>query len=961
MTLLVDWFRDPELNRRISAPTEQWFQYVTAGAGNRAWLVYEGFLPVGLVQLDTGSDQTGSISLAVNPYLRARGYGRRILSAFLRQKAVQSLNRVEACIDKFKTRHLRSGNLRLPIETELILMAVAVQNQTLCDLCGLPARAPIEAEIGIRARTFCCAGCRQVYQILAESDQVGGGQDPTQTTLYQQCLQMGLIARPDSGLTEEAARQETGAAPTPAAKGDGLDVTREAALLIGGMWCASCAWLIEHALGQMKGVERCRVYFASDIVKIAYKPAKVAPEAFAEAIKRLGYSAEPYTGEGGSAETPQRRARRALMVRAVVAVFFAFSAGTFQLPFYAEVFAKQPVAADFVRWGPRAEMVLSLPVLWAGWPLFVKAWGAMRRGAAIMETLITVGVAASFAYSVWVVVRGGVHVYFDTADMLVALVLVGKFIEAGARSEATGAIALLYGLLPGKALVKSPDGREVLIALSKLSVGDRVVVRPGERIPCDGRVTEGAALVDESLLSGEARPVAKRAGDEVVGGTVATDAPLLVEVTRTGSETTLAQMITLVEDALAAKSPVELWADSISRRFVPAMIALAVGTAAVLGLSGHTAADCLVRAVTVLVIACPCALGLATPLAVTTGVGAAAARGILIGNTDVLQTLPRVTHLLLDKTGTLTEGRFAVRTFTGTDTDLAALAALEEASEHPLARALVAHARSLGIAALPAADFARHEGQGVTGTVDGQAWFIGNRTLCAAYNAPIPGVLEQAAQDAEAQAQTALFYGVSADVRGLVTLGDALRPGAARAVKALRRVGLTLEVVSGDARATTDAIARAVGIADASAQMHPADKIARVRLAQNRPPAPNSGGGGGEKIVAMAGDGINDAPALAQANVGIAFGSGTEIARRAADITLIGDDLQRLADLFTLARRTAGIIRQNLFWACLYNAVCIPLAVVGLIKNPIFAAAAMLLSSLSVVLNTRRLNGLLRK
>ena len=410
-----------------------------------------------------------------------------------------------------------------------------------------------------------------------------------------------------------------------------------------------------------------------------------------------------------------------------------------------------------------------------------------------------------------------------------------------------------------------------------------------------------------------------------------------------------------------------------------------------LGLTGHTAADCLVRAVTVLVIACPCALGLATPLAVTTGVGAAAARGILIGSSDVLQVLPRVTHLLLDKTGTLTEGRFAVREFTGTESDLAALASLEEASEHPLARALTAHARVLGIAALPAADFARHEGQGVTGTVGGQPWFVGNRALCAAQKAAIPSTLEASAQAAEIQAQTALFYGTMAPtpgacadpspasgrgvgskeklsapnlypspvptgegsahapgvgaVRGLVTLGDALRPGATHAVQSLRTVGLTLEVVSGDARATTDAIARLVGIDTATAQMRPADKVRRVQEAQTG------------RIVAMAGDGINDAPALAQASVGIAFGSGTEIARRAADITLIGDDLGRLADLFTLARRTANIIRQNLFWAFLYNAVCIPLAVFGVIKNPIFAAAAMLLSSLSVILNTKRLRG----
>ena len=757
---------------------------------------------------------------------------------------------------------------------------------------------------------------------------------------------MGLIARPGSDLSEDANR---GAEPTHAAKGDGLEATREAAFQIGGMWCASCAWLIEHALGQMKGVERSRVYFASDLVKVVYKPAKVAPEAFAAAIQRLGYSAEPYTGEGGSKDSPQRRANRALFVRAVVAVVFAVNAGMFQLPFYADFFVRQGISADAIRWLPRAEFALSLPVLWAGWPVFQKAWGAARRGAAVMETLITVGVAVSFAYSAWVVARGGVYVYFDTADMLVALVLAGKHIEAGARRDATGAIALLYGLLPSKALVKSPDGREVLVALGKLGVGDRVVVRPGERIPCDGRVSEGAALVDESLLSGEARPVAKRVGDDVTGGTVATDAPLLVEVTRIGTDTTLSQMIALVEEALAAKSPVEQWADAISRCFVPAMIALSLGTALVLGLMGHSAADCLVRAVTVLVIACPCALGLATPLAVTTGVGAAASRGILIGNTDVLQVLPRVTHLLLDKTGTLTEGKFAVREFTGSESDLAALAALEEASEHPLARALVAHARSLGLAALPAADFARHEGQGITGTVSGELWFIGNRALCAAQNAVIPSALEVSAQGAEASAQTALFYGVGANVRGLVTLGDALRPGAADAVHALRAAGLTLEVVSGDARTTVDAIAGSVGIDAATAQMRPADKVKRVREAQ------------AAQVVAMAGDGINDAPALAQANAGIAFGSGTEIARRAADITLIGDDLMRLADLFTLARRTAKIIRQNLFWACLYNAVSVPLAVVGVIKNPIFAAAAMLISSLSVVLNTRRLSGLLRK
>ncbi len=604
-------------------------------------------------------------------------------------------------------------------------MVVALQ--TLCDLCGLPAHAPILAQIGAQSHTFCCSGCRQVYQILLESDQIGAGQDPTQTTLYQQCLQMGLIARPEEAppaSNNGGARGEGFPNPAPPLLGAGgppsspdtLHTTREAAFQIGGMWCAACAWLIEHALEQVKGVERARVFFASDVVKVVYRPARVAPETLAATIRQLGYSAETYTGDGGKADSPQARARRALFVRAVVAIVFAVNAGMFQLPFYADFFQRQGLSAEAMRWLPRIEMALSVPVLIAGWPIFQKAWGALRRGAAVMETLIALGVGVSFLYSVWVLAHGGVHVYFDTADMLVALVLVGKHIEAGARQDATGAITLLYGLLPKKALVQTSDGRETLIAVENLGVGDRILVRPGERIPCDGRVAVGAALVDESLLSGEARPVAKKAGDEVVGGTIAADAPLTIEVTRTGSETTLSQMIALVEEALAAKSPVERWADKISRRFVPALVLLSVLTGLTLLLLGHTPADCLVRAVTVLVIACPCALGLATPLAVTTGVGAAAARGILIGNTDVLQVLPRVRHLLLDKTGTLTEGRFAVRAFTGSPADLAALAALEDASEHPLARALVSYARSHSVTPFPSAtDFTRHDGRGSPG------------------------------------------------------------------------------------------------------------------------------------------------------------------------------------------------------------------------------------------------------
>lgn len=839
-------------------------------------------------------------------------------------------------------------------------MAVAV-SVTACDLCGLPAHQPLPAAIDGAARVFCCQGCRQVYQILSESHALEQGQDPTQTTLYQQCLQMGLIARPESStvspLASPAVHPDLG--PTRPASSDTLSTTREAAFHVSGLWCASCAWLIERVLGQAKGVTQCSVQFASDTVRVTYKPARTAPEDLIAVIKRLGYGAEPFSGDGGNSGSTQ--ARRLSLVRAVVAIIFAMNVGMFSIALYVGYFARHfpLLALDkgsshlLSLWA----LLLSLPVIWAGWPLFRKAWQAARVGTATMETLISLGALSAFAYSLWAMTKGDPRVYFDTADMLIALVLIGKHLEAGARGEATGAIALLHGLLPRKATLVAPDGREVLVSLGKLATGDHVRVRPGERIPADGRIIDGTASIDESLLSGESRPRRKTVGDLVTGATVAADAPLIIEVTRTGADTTLAQMIALVEGALASKSPVERWADRVSRVFVPAILALALGTGAILWLMHTPASAILVRMVAILVIACPCALGLATPMAITTGVGHAAGRGILIANTAILETLPRIRHVLLDKTGTLTEGRFVVRDVIyaneGSQEDWRRVAALECPSEHPLARALISHAEAeCPGSPLRANDFARHDGQGITGTIDGECWFIGNRALAQAQNAAVPDTLEHAAHAREAQGQTALFYGCApassagnaptGQVRGFVALGDSARANAAATVGILRKLGLGVEVVSGDARETTEAIAQAVGISHFTAQMTPGEKVARVQAAQ------------AGQTVAMVGDGINDAPALAQANIGIAFGSGTEIARRAADITLVGDDLGRLADLFRIGRETARVMKQNLFWACLYNGVCIPLAVLGWV-NPIVAAGAMLVSSLSVVFNTRRL------
>lgn len=815
---------------------------------------------------------------------------------------------------------------------------------TICDLCGLTAHIPLTADLDGRVCAFCCQGCRQVYQILHESDEAVAGQDLTQTTLYQQCLALGLISRPDDSPQPASAIPDSS---TMQAAQNAIDATREAAFQVGGMWCASCAWLIEHALSKQRGVTACRVLFASDIVRVTYKPARVAPEQLAAAIKSLGYTAESYQ-EGGSAR--QREVSRGSLLRAVLAGVFAMNAMMLSIALYVGYFQHLSVVdKQHLLWWVLAT---SIPVMVAGWPIFVKAWQAALLGAATMETLITVGSLTAFAYSLWVMARGGIGVYFDTADMLIAFVLVGKHIESGAKVDATRAISLLYGLIPTKATVVGIGGRETLVALGKLGLGDRVLVRPGERIPSDGRIIAGAATVDESLLTGESRPVAKIIDDDVTGGTVAANAPLTIEVTRIGDDTTLAQMIALVEAALSAKSPVERWADRIARVFVPAIIGLSLAAGLVLLLMHATPGAVVVRIVTVLVIACPCALGLATPMAITTGVGVAASRGILIANTAVLETLPRVTQILLDKTGTITEGRFGVREVIwrgdGSAEDLASLAALEDVSEHPLARAIVAFCREQGVAArLNATDFERIEGMGVVGIVEGKQWFVGNAALAARQNAAVSEELLGRAEAFQADGLTTLFCGVGSEVRGLLALGDAPRSDAAATISRLKSLGLGLQVISGDADVTTQAIARSVGIESATARMTPADKIARVRDAQ-------LGNAGSPAIVGMVGDGINDAPALAQANVGIAFGSGAEIARRAADITLVGDDLGRLADLFALSRQTARVMKQNLFWACCYNAVCIPLAVLGLV-GPIVAAGAMVVSSATVVFNTKRL------
>ena len=816
-----------------------------------------------------------------------------------------------------------------------------------CDLCGLPARTPVLEPSLAGSNTFCCQGCRNVWRILRESGQLEGDKDPRQTPIYQQAFQMGLLGPSENPSTPYRVPIDV-QAPR---KGSALDDQRQCVLRIDGMWCMACSWLIEKTLEKQKGVVSAEVSFASDTARVVYKPARTGEDALRDAVQSLGY-ASSIMGEDDAAD-PRVQARRSDMIR--VTIGFAFAMNVMMLSFVLYAGYTRDLSTGLVHWLPWLIGVLSIPVFFCAAPIFRRALLAARQGAATMETLVSLGSGVAAVYSTYQLTQGSARVYFDTADMLLGLVMVGKFIESGVRAQASDALTLLYGLMPKKACVLK-DGREVPVAVEQLAPDDIVFIRPGERVPADAVVTQGAATVDESLLSGESRPVQKTIQDDLAGGTILLDGTVTARIRRVGSEGTLAQIIALVEAALRRRTPAERWADKISRVFVPLILCLAAGTGLFLAFGLHAPLDAvLTRVVAVLVIACPCALGIATPMAMAAGVGAAARAGILIADGGAFETLTRLRLLVFDKTGTLTEGRFAVRTVIPENADLTALAALENASEHPIARALVRYVAEGRGEPLPSVtEFERIDGSGVRGCVRGVSLYAGNARLAAASGSSVPPDWLVEAEALAANGLTVIYWGTAGEpALGIVALGDTPRNGAREAIEELTDLGIASEVVSGDAEATTRAVAAQTGLTNWRAQALPQDKASwieeRVReLADSR------------GSVGMVGDGVNDAPALARADIGIAMASGTDIAARAAQVTLLSGDLKRLPFLVRLARATASIMRQNLFWAFAYNLICVPLAMLGRI-TPIWAAMAMVLSSVTVLVNTQRLKRVLPK
>ncbi|MCT1515331.1 MULTISPECIES: heavy metal translocating P-type ATPase [Mycobacteriales] len=734
-------------------------------------------------------------------------------------------------------------------------------------------------------------------------------------------------------------------------------------LQIGGMTCASCANRIEKKLNKLDGIT-ASVNYATEKASVT-APDGYDPQLLIAEVEKTGYTAALPTpknqagaggsdGEGESAEDVELRTLRTrLIVSAVLAV---------------PVIALAMIPAlQFDYWG-FASLVLAAPVVvWAGWPFHKAAWMNLKHGTATMDTLISVGTTAALLWSLVALFfgtagdRGMTHafeftiartdglssIYLEVAAGVITFILLGRYFEKRSKRRAGAALRALLEL-GAKEVAILRDGVETRVPIDELSVGDEFVVRPGEKIATDGVITSGNSAIDASMLTGESVPVEVAEGDNVTGATVNAGGRLVIKATRVGSDTQLAQMAKLVEDAQSGKAEVQRLADKVSGVFVPIAIAISVATLGAWIGAGFPLAAGFTAAVAVLIIACPCALGLATPTALLVGTGRGAQMGVLIKGPEVLESTRKVDTIVLDKTGTVTTGKMTLTDVIVADgvdrAELLRLAGgLEDASEHPIAQAIAAGATA-EVGGLPTPEsFENIEGKGVQGVIDGHAVLAGRESLLADWSQHLSEELASAKQAAEAEGKTAIAIGWDGSARGVLVVSDRIKPTSAQAIAQFKELGLTPVLLTGDNQTVAEQVAAEVGIDTVYAEVLPKDKVDVVTELQ-----------GQGKVVAMVGDGVNDAPALAQADLGLAMGTGTDVAIEAADITLVRGDLRAAADAIRLSRKTLGTIKTNLFWAFAYNSAAIPLAAFGLL-NPMLAGAAMALSSVFVVSNSLRL------
>jgi Cu+-exporting ATPase len=739
-------------------------------------------------------------------------------------------------------------------------------------------------------------------------------------------------------------------------------VIEKAAIPISGISCASCVATIEKALRRSPGVVSATVNFATNAATVEYAPAAVTIADLRRVIREAGY--EPLEVTEGSVLADHEKAAREREIRAL------------RQKLITGIVLTVPIILGSMHhwfpWSPPALrsfwilLALATPVqFWVGGQFYRGAWAALRHKTSDMNTLIAVGTSAAYFYSVAMTLAPGFFqahgidpaVYYETAAVIITLILLGRLLEAIAKGRTSEAIKRLMGLRAKTARVVR-EGREVDIPVEDVRMGDMVVVRPGEKIPVDGIVREGASTVDESMLTGESLPVEKRPGEPVTGATLNKNGMFRFEATKVGKDMVLAQIIRLVEEAQGSKAPIQRLADSVASIFVPTVIGIAVLTFLVWMVVGPSPAFlfAMLNFVAVLIIACPCALGLATPTAIMVGTGKGAELGVLIRNGASLEMAHKVRTIVFDKTGTLTKGEPEVTDIVSVEPrgegqkDLLRFAAsLEHGSEHPLGDAIVKRARGEGLHLLEVHDFEAMPGLGVRGRVDGQAVLLGNAKFLAESGVELRD-LTLAAEGLAAQGKTPMFVAVDGAAVGVIAVADTLKERSVEAVQALRQLGLELVMITGDNRETAAAIGNQVGIDRILSEVLPSRKADEVRKLQAE-----------GKIVAMVGDGINDAPSLAQADVGIAIGTGTDVAMEASDITLIRGDLTGVVAAIELSQRTIRTIRQNLFWAFFYNVLGIPIAAgvlypfTGLLLDPMVGSAAMALSSVSVVSNSLRL------
>jgi heavy metal translocating P-type ATPase len=813
--------------------------------------------------------------------------------------------------------------------------------QNKCDLCGLPlGRSTVNEQFDGQTLCFCCNGCLYVFQALYNSPD-GKPADFRATELYQACVSAGIIPSGEPVL-EELETNKQGPVDEKGAPGpDRADIALELDLQIDGMWCPACSLLLKDAIGKCKGVLNADVHFFSDYAKVKYLPHLISPEEISEKIKGLGY--QPVPVSAGSEVSSEKKA---IIVRLGISAILTMNIMLISYCLYAGFFNE--LGGDAISYFSYIAFGLATPVVFYGGASIIKrAWAGIRHLKTSMDTLIAMGALSAYFYSLFQMLKGSLHLYFDTASMLIAIVLLGRYIELHAKEKVTRGLHDLWAITRQK-VRRIIDTKERWLSPEAIEPGDRFLVKKGERIPVDGYIVNGRAIIDESFITGESRPVKYSSGANVLAGGLITDGEVMLVATMHGSENSVMQMAKIMQDAMLKKNSVELLADRITGWFVPAIILIAIMTSIILVLSGISHDEAMIRGVTILVITCPCALGIATPVAKVAAIVAARAKGIMIVNPHSIEKASCLDHIFMDKTGTVTEGNFSLREILTTsafnrDQALALAASIEEKSTHFLAREIIRNAELAGVDQEKCMDHQEIEGLGVRASLGVKPVLIGGLRLMISEGLNISDMFMDTLKSAEEDGLTVVFMAMGMDVKAAFIFGDVIKAGSFTAVKRLNELGVKISLISGDSSGTTRTVAKKLNIALYHGDCYPADKVALIKKAQAE----------GEKV-GMLGDGLNDLAALAQADTGFALGAKSGFIQKASDVTFISDDPSRLLAFISLSSFTMRIIKQNLFFSFFYNVLGIPLAVFGLL-NPIAAVTAMFASSLTVISNTLRI------